>query len=75
MLKKDQLELTENYVQAVIKVIKEEIEKGKIPESWDGFELRWYIADAFKQESFHRKDLNKRNKEYQNYKNTHNLVY
>ena len=42
----------------------------KMPEEWDGIELRQYLADKFADSSLlnhkNRKDLNRRRREYRN---------
>lgn len=51
---------TQALVKQVADVICEEIDEGKIPDTWDGHELRLYIAQAFVQEAhFSRVNLSK----------------
>lgn len=47
-------ELGQNVLDRIIN----EIESGRIPESWDGIELRWLLADRFEDATlrFSRKD-------------------
>jgi len=39
----------------------------KLPQNWDGIELRWYIAEQF--QTVIPNGQNKKSKRYQNYKN------
>jgi hypothetical protein len=41
----DKLEFVESIVSRVLAEIQADIQTGKIPESWDGIELRWLLAE------------------------------
>jgi len=56
-------ELTHNVRDSILE------ESAKYPETWDGIELRWRVADVFSQVVF--SDAGQRKgKRYQEYKNT-----
>ena len=42
-----QKELVGSLISAIIQEIDADFESGKIPEGWDGVELRWLIAKKF----------------------------
>lgn len=42
-----QKELVESLIGAITKEIDADFEAGKIPEDWDGVELRWLISKKF----------------------------
>lgn len=42
-----QKELVGSLITAIIQEIDDDFAKGKIPEGWDGVELRWLIAYKF----------------------------
>lgn len=56
------------FVNNIIKNVKDHLIKDlkKIPDNWDGLELRWFIADHFNLIVFEKKN-NKRRREYLNY--------
>ncbi len=67
MEKQKQVELIKGLIANVQKDIEEE--SAKYPESWDGIELRWRIADVFSQVVFGQSGKRK-GKRYQEYRNT-----
>jgi len=55
--------LTEDITRRAAEFVTKQIESGKIPESWDGIELREYLADTIRWNS----PMDKRRKrEYNN---------
>jgi len=67
MTKNDQLDFMNELTDNVIEEIFNKIIDNKIPESWDGIELRWYLADKFKDCIFDEyKKSSKRKREYEN---------
>ena len=49
MNREQQLELVVSVIANVQAEILTAFTNGKIPEDWDGFELRWYLADKFEE--------------------------
>ena len=45
MSPKEQKKLTRDIAQNAIDHIERMIDNGRIPESWDGIELRWYLCE------------------------------
>lgn len=64
------LEEKREFVKGLIETVETEImnKTGKMPENWDGVELRLYIRDSFAGVVWG--DLNKKGKRYRDYKNT-----
>ena len=59
-----------NLIQELIATVRDDIlrEASKYPETWDGIELRWRVADVFSQVVFG--DIGKRKgKRYLDYRN------
>lgn len=50
---KEQKQFIENMCNAVKHELQSKIESGKVPENWNGFELRWWLRDTFKNECSH----------------------
>ncbi len=48
MNKQEKVTFIQNFMDAVQDELLRYIDS--VPENWDGFELRWWIADAFKME-------------------------
>ena len=59
------------FIHELINHVKNDITRqvSKMPEDWDGIELRWYISERFSEVVHRRTD--KRSKRYQDY---HNFV-
>jgi hypothetical protein len=68
MTKNDQLDFMNELTDNVIEKIFNKIIDNKIPESWEGIELRWYLADKFQDCVFG--EYTKMSKRKQEYKNT-----
>lgn len=68
MTKEKQVKFVNAVIDAVKKDIVEKIEKGEVPEDWDGIELRWYIRDKFS-EVVWGEWKNTKTKRYRDYKN------
>lgn len=62
---KDQIQFVTDLTNAVRDKVIERIEKGKIPETWDGIELRWLLRDKFENQVSSSVDR-KRKREYNN---------
>lgn len=58
-------ELTANVAKDMLALV----DAGKVPEDWDGHELRQWIADRYAQVSFGSFADNKRAKRFQAYRN------
>jgi hypothetical protein len=67
----EQQEFVRQLCMAMAKRIVTEIEDGRIPATWEGYELRWLIADRAQNNTF--EDTPKRRREYLNYCRVHNL--
>lgn len=68
MTKQEQIKFVNGLIMTVGSKIVEKIEQGAVPENWDGFELRWYIADQMSNVVWG--DMkNKRSKRYKEYHN------
>ena len=71
MTKQDKIEFINTFLnnirdRAILKV-------DEMPESWDGFELRWYFADKFNFEQIGRLQQKARYREFKNALATTNL--
>jgi len=66
MTKEDQITFTENFLDSIKKDITEKINAGKVPEDWDGFELRELVKDIMDYEATFFNGI-KRQKRYQDY--------
>ncbi len=62
-----QVTFAESLIESIRREVTRNILQGKIPEAWDGIELRQYLADKFTDSTF--PDLLK-GKRKRNYKNT-----
>ena len=64
MKKREQIKLVKDLTKSVAEGVVEAIRAGKIPEDWDGIELRQLLADKFE---FERIEMGrKRKKDYRN---------
>jgi hypothetical protein len=67
MTKEDQLEFIKELADNAITEITNKINNDKIPESWSGIELRWYLAEKFQDCVFGEyMKMSKRKREYKN---------
>lgn len=64
MNKKEQKQFVKELCGGIAKTICEQIKKGRVPENWDGFELRYLIAE--KAEHAKYKMGNSRARDYRN---------
>lgn len=69
------------FVENFIEVVKKDLlsKMDRVPENWDGFELRWWIADTFREQTIDydgdRRSLahKRRHRKYANDIAVHNL--
>lgn len=74
MDKEDQIEFVEELCDHVKNKILRYIDANKIPESWDGIELRRLIAEQYQNIVYdHYSNKSKRIKDYKNYVLINNL--
>ncbi len=69
MNKTEKIEFVKELSKNIQNKLIESIEAGKIPEEWDGIELRWLIADNVSIQHYYTKEnsiYRKRRKEYDN---------
>ncbi len=64
MEKSAQIEFVKTLCDNVMEVVIAQIKNGNIPHNWDGFELRWYLAEKFNQQTYQHSRRRKR--EYNN---------
>ncbi len=64
MTSEDQIKFINDLTENVLKDIIGEVGR-KIPENWDGIELRWLLAEKFAAQTFHSLSPT-RYKEYEN---------
>ncbi len=65
MDKNEQIKFVKALVGSVLDTVATNIERDLIPDTWDGFELRQYLADKFADASY--VDMSRKRKaEYQN---------
>ncbi len=64
------LEEKRDFIKGLIEAVETEImnKTGKMPETWDGYELRWYIKDKFSEVVWG--DMRKSTKRKRDYNNT-----
>ena len=48
MKKQTAIDLVEGIVGTILKDMVKNVEENRIPEGWDGVELRWWISDKMK---------------------------
>jgi hypothetical protein len=65
MTKEAQIEFVNDLIGSVKETVLERIKAGKIPEEWDGYELRQYLADKFTDACYVKMDRG-RKREYTN---------
>lgn len=70
LTREEQIGLVQDLMSSITSGVIAKINEGKIPESWDGHELRYYLADIFDSE---RTSLMKHNRKRR--KNYHSDVY
>ena len=69
MTREEQLQFMKNAMERMMEDFEKNLRNGKIPEEWDGVELRWYIRD--KASEFVWSDMdNKKSKRYKEFENT-----
>ena len=66
MTQKEQKTFVKNLTDSVRLEIISKIEGGRIPENWDGHELRQLISDKFERETTLKTSNKSRFKEYEN---------
>jgi len=60
MNKPDQITFVKDLLDSMKTTLIKQIVEGRIPEEWDGIELRWLIADNAKENSARFHNSNKR---------------
>ena len=50
MTRKEKVEFVRALTKSVCESAEGLIDRGDIPDDWDGIELRWWLADRFKQQ-------------------------
>ena len=75
MNKRDQKRFVRELMQTVRQSVFDNIDRGKIPEEWDGHELRQFLRDKFSQSgsSIMQDKGNQRRRNYDNHVLTTNL--
>jgi hypothetical protein len=72
MNQREQFKFVHDLVDATMHKVLMEINEGKYPETWDGVELRWLLAERF--DAFWvMKEARKRKREFKNYVLVNNL--
>lgn len=72
MTREEQLKFMKNAMDTMMEDFEKSLNKGKIPEDWDGVELRWLLRDMG--DSFVWNDMKgKRSRRFKDYEN-HVLV-
>lgn len=66
MIKEEQLRIAKDLTEGITRTILTKIEKGNLPEEWDGNEIRQWIVDTFKDHAVIRPMTGKRMKDYRN---------
>jgi hypothetical protein len=70
MNKREQIRFTRDLVRSVTRTMTDQIRKGKIPQDWDGLELRELLKDKFAEQSVKMhldRSFKTRYKEYKNH--------
>jgi hypothetical protein len=70
MEKHEQRRFVKGLINNIHSEIETKIAKGQIPESWDGHELRKYLADRFADAVIGSYMTDKKCRRYREYKNT-----
>ena len=68
-----QIEFVQFLSTAVVEQLVKDIERGKIPEAWDGVELRQLMADCFSREVYKLALTGSRKRDYNNHILVNNL--
>ena len=70
MTKKDQVRFIKHHAAAYVAELVSKVEAGKVPENWDGHELRVWFADKVNQDAnssvLRTEPRGKRNRDYVN---------
>lgn len=65
-----QIELVSTLLDSVKAELVSRLEKGNVPNNWDGFELRWWAEEKLKEEANHaHKTYGKISKRWKDYEN------
>lgn len=67
MEQKEQARFVSSLVNSVANELLDKIGSGRVPEEWDGFELRWWIAQRFEEATLGSRSNNK--KRFRSFKN------
>jgi len=66
----------EEFIVEIMKNVEKRVLSQKLPENWDGLQLRWHLADEFHKAIIIQKgdeSIRKEIKEYNEYKTTNQL--
>lgn len=66
MNKDEQIVFVKALTEDLAKQLIIKIENGRIPESWDGLELRWLIQEQVTWNNYSSKTMKKRKREFKN---------
>lgn len=73
MTREEKKEFVKNLTESVARHIIQHIDCSKIPDEWDGIELRWLLEMEFKGEATFGKRNGRRRREFLNTVNVNNL--
>ncbi len=73
MTRNEQVRFVKELTQSVTNEIVGDILNAKIPECWDGIELRQFLADRYAKAVFKGTLVGQRKRDYKNYVLIHNL--
>jgi cellobiose phosphorylase len=62
----DQRRIVHDLLDGVRAKMDELLSTGRVPEEWDGFELRWWLADTFQADTCKRPEDRRRHRTYVN---------
>jgi hypothetical protein len=69
MKRREQARFIRELTESVRADLTELVKAGTVPAEWDGFELRWWLADRFADATLHTKSVPQNRRRFRAYRN------